>query len=280
LQYDIWNFVGIDSKHTLGRPTIIAHNNAMHRYSLIIWVWGVRHSTERSATRSPKVVKTTDDFPVILFRHQPHHTRSQCGALPLNLSVTVQCMAGILPGARKFGGCSVEWMPRLPRSNAIGAFLLRRFHPILMHSVAPLSHQEHRPCHSPASQTTDTAQGAFAVCLLRPWQGTPMPTTSAAGQRATVVAACFFPLACGAGPRAHHHREASATKGAKLAALPRPMVRPETTAKTGRLSGGRFLSARSRSAFRSVASSCAITPYSVACQARIEFHLRQFVRCR
>jgi len=32
-----------------------------------------------------------------------------------------------------------------------------------------------------------------------------------------------------------NHREASATKGAKLAALPRPMVRPETTAKTCRV---------------------------------------------
>jgi hypothetical protein len=28
--YDIWNFVRIDRKHTLGRPTIIANINAMH----------------------------------------------------------------------------------------------------------------------------------------------------------------------------------------------------------------------------------------------------------
>jgi hypothetical protein len=32
-----------------------------------------------------------------------------------------------------------------------------------------------------------------------------------------------------------NHSETSATKGAKLAAAPRPIVTPETTAKTGRL---------------------------------------------
>jgi hypothetical protein len=62
LENNIWNFVGFDSEHTLGRPTIIAHINALHCNSPIIW--GTRHSTERSATRSPKVVMTTDTLPV------------------------------------------------------------------------------------------------------------------------------------------------------------------------------------------------------------------------
>jgi hypothetical protein len=30
LDYDIWNFMGLDSKHILGRPTIMADVNAMH----------------------------------------------------------------------------------------------------------------------------------------------------------------------------------------------------------------------------------------------------------
>ena len=47
------NFMGLDSKHTFGRSTIIADINAMHHNSPKSRV--KRHSTERSATLSGEV---------------------------------------------------------------------------------------------------------------------------------------------------------------------------------------------------------------------------------
>jgi len=63
LGYHIPNFMGLDSKHTFGRSTIIADINAMHRNSPKSRVKS--RSIERSATPSPELVMTTGALAVI-----------------------------------------------------------------------------------------------------------------------------------------------------------------------------------------------------------------------